>query len=139
MTSAREAGTSIAAPKAWNTRARMRSSTDGASPHAADAIVNTATPATNERRRPTRSVSRPHRMSEAAKTMLYALRTHDSSPIVVSVKDSRIDGKATLTIVASRKARKAPKLATRSTRDGGTRVVATDAIHTSGSEGEPSA
>ena len=70
MTSASEAGTSIAAPKAWNTRARMRNSTDGARPHAADAMVNTATPATNDRRRPTRSVSRPHRMSEAAKTML---------------------------------------------------------------------
>ena len=70
MTRASEAGTSIAAPKAWKTRARMSSSTDGARPHAADATVNTATPATNDRRRPTRSVSRPHRISEAAKTML---------------------------------------------------------------------
>ena len=40
-----------------------------------------------------------------------------------------MDGKATLTMVASRKARKAPKQATRSTRDAGTRprrAAATD-------------
>jgi hypothetical protein len=59
------------------------------------------------------------------------LSTHESSPIVVPEKDSRIEGKATLTIVASRKARNAPKLATRSTRDGGTRVVVAIDIHTS--------
>ena len=46
----------------------MSNSTDGARPHAADATVNTATPATNERRRPTRSVSRPQRISEAINT-----------------------------------------------------------------------
>ncbi len=36
--------------------------------------------------------------------------------------DSRIDGKATLTMVASRNARKAPKQATRRTRDAGIRA-----------------
>jgi hypothetical protein len=38
-----------------------------------------------------------------------------------------MDGKATLTMVASRKARKAPKHATRSTRDAGTRPCRTAA------------
>ena len=70
ITSASEAGTSIAAPNAWTARARMSSSTEGASPHRAEAMVNTATPATNERRRPTMSVRRPQRIRDAAKTML---------------------------------------------------------------------
>ena len=70
MTSAREAGTSIAAPIACTTRAATSSSTEGAAPHRTEASVKIATPVTNERRRPTRSVSRPNTMRNAAKTML---------------------------------------------------------------------
>ena len=117
----------MAAPRAWTMRAATSRSTDGATPQSADATVNSPTPATNARRRPSRSVMRPHTMRKAAKTMLYALRTQERLPIDVVGKDSRIDGKATLTMVASRKARKAPKQATRSTRVGATRADGAEA------------
>ena len=117
-TSASEAGTSIAAPRAWTMRAATSRSSEGAAPQSADATVNSATPVTKARRRPSRSVRRPQTMRKAAKTMLYALSTQERLAIDVVGKDSRIEGNATLTMVASRKARKAPKQATRSTRVG---------------------
>ena len=70
MTSARDAGTSAAAPRAWTIRKTTSISTDGAAPQSTEPSVNTATPPTNDRRRPTRSVSRPKTMRNAAKTML---------------------------------------------------------------------
>ena len=70
MTRARDAGTSIAAPRACTTLAATRSSTVGATPQSTDASVKSSTPDTNDRRRPTRSVSRPKTMRNAAKTML---------------------------------------------------------------------
>ncbi len=50
--------------------------------------------------------------------MLYALRIHDSPPSELPEKSVRMSGKATLTIVASRKASPAPKDATASTAAG---------------------
>ena len=44
MTSASEAGTSIAAPRAWRTRARTSQSTDPAAAHRTDATTNSARP-----------------------------------------------------------------------------------------------
>ena len=69
-TSAKEAGTSMAAPRAWTTRAPMRNATDGESAQTTEATVKTRTPQTNARRRPIRSVIRPNGTRNAAKTML---------------------------------------------------------------------
>ena len=65
-----DVGTSSAAPAACTTRAAIRNSTDGASPHSAEAPTNTPSPQKNIRRRPSRSASRPAGTSNAAKTML---------------------------------------------------------------------
>ena len=46
----------MAAPSAWTTRAATSRSNDGATPQSAEATVNSPTPATNARRRPSRSV-----------------------------------------------------------------------------------
>ena len=69
-TSASDAGTSIAAPSAWTSRNTISAVTEGASAQAAEASVKTLNPATNIRRRPTRSASRPAATRNAAKTML---------------------------------------------------------------------
>ena len=53
----RVSGVTIAAPRPWIARAAISASVLGASAAAADAAVNTASPATNIRRRPNRSPS----------------------------------------------------------------------------------
>ena len=55
--------------------------------------MNTTTATRNVRRRPTRSASRPAGMSSAAKTIVYAFRTHDSDDGADVEKSARIDGK----------------------------------------------
>ena len=71
MTSASEAGTTIAAPIAWTIRAATSSSTLGASAHATDAAVNTSSLSSAYiRLRPSRSAARPAATRNAANTML---------------------------------------------------------------------
>jgi hypothetical protein len=53
------AGTVSAAPTPCTARAAMRNPPDGASPQASDMAENSASPATNTRRRPRRSAARP--------------------------------------------------------------------------------
>ena len=69
-TMAREAGTSIAAPSAWSTRPAISSSRFPATAHHSEASVNSTMPPEYARRRPMRSVSRPHTTRNAANTML---------------------------------------------------------------------
>ena len=65
-----EHGTRIAAPSPWTARAATSRPRPGARPHAADATVNTAKPATNTRRAPTRSPSAPAERMNAANAIV---------------------------------------------------------------------
>jgi hypothetical protein len=69
-TSASDDGTSAAAPTACSIRAATRTPADGASPHSADAAVNTTTAPRNVRRRPIRSASLPAGINSAANTIV---------------------------------------------------------------------
>ena len=65
-----EHGTRIAAPRPWTARAATSTPRPGARPHAADAAVNSAKPATNTRRAPTRSPSAPAERMNAANAIV---------------------------------------------------------------------
>ncbi len=95
MTRASDDGISEAAPAAWSTRKPIKVSAVGATPHAIEAAVKAADPARNTRRCPTRSASLPAGMSNAAKTMVYALRTHDSVDGLDDEKVRVMSGNAT--------------------------------------------
>ena len=60
---------------------------------------------------------RPEATRKAPNTMLYALSTHDIVEVGEWGNEARMLGNATLTIVESRNARKAPKAAMRSTAE----------------------
>ncbi len=74
----REVGSMRAPPVAWRTRAPMRNSRLGAMAHRADAAAKIPSPSRKARLRPARSDQRPAGTRTAAKTMVYALNTHDS-------------------------------------------------------------
>src|SRR5690242_777887 len=78
-----EAGTISPAPPAWTILAPISAAAEGAAPHSREPSVNVARPATKTRRRPTRSAHRPAGTRTAAKTIVYALSTHDSELSVV--------------------------------------------------------
>ncbi|HEX3707179.1 MAG TPA: hypothetical protein VHV76_11165 [Mycobacteriales bacterium] len=65
-----DVGTIIPAPTACATRAPIRKSRPGASPHAAEPATNMPSPRLKTNRRPTRSAHRPAGTSTAAKTMV---------------------------------------------------------------------
>src|SRR6478735_2918782 len=93
-------------------RAATSQPSDGAAAHTADPAVNTRIPLVKTRRLPSTSASRPAGTRNAANTMLYAFNTHDNDAKELPENEVRISGNATLTIVASRKASRAPKDAT---------------------------
>ncbi len=70
MMMASVAGTSIAAPRPWNTRAPISTPPLPASPAASEDSVNTDRPATKNRRRPKTSASRPPASSSPANTRM---------------------------------------------------------------------
>src|SRR6266540_1625946 len=72
-------GMTKAAPAPWNVRAAMSTSTDGASAHAAEATVNSPSPAAKTRRRPYRSPRAAPVISSTAKQRTYALTVHSRS------------------------------------------------------------
>ena len=117
-TSASEAGTTIAAPSAWSTRKTTSRPSEGAIAHSSDAAVKMITPHSNRRLRPSRSAMRPAATRNAANTMLYAFRTHETLAKSASGNDFWMSGNATFTIVASMNASTAPSDATISTRSG---------------------
>ena len=63
------AETAPAPPSPWTKRATISSPCESASPHAADASVNTVTPTRKIRRRPIRSPSRPASSRKLPKVM----------------------------------------------------------------------
>ena len=68
----------------------------------AEAAVNSAEPARKTRRWPILSATLPAGISSAAKTMVYAFNTQESSDAPVSEKVAAMSGKATYKIVVSR-------------------------------------
>src|SRR3954464_13399183 len=90
------------APAACTALADTSQPTPGARPQSREPTVNTASPATSARRRPTRSAHRPAGTSTAANTIVYALRIHDSAPSPAPAYFSPIEGKARLTMNRSR-------------------------------------
>ena len=93
-TTAREAGTSRAAPRPWTIRNKISSSGVAATAHATEATVKSAMPAAKILRRPRRSARRPDATRKAPKTMLYAFSTHDIVEIVEWGNDARMLGNA---------------------------------------------
>ena len=67
---AKPSGARMPAPAPWITRKPISHSTDQAAAHSAEPIVNSARPATKNRRRPNWSASRPIDTSRTANTML---------------------------------------------------------------------
>src|SRR5829696_1656017 len=123
-----EAGIMPAAPAPCTARAAMRASIDGATAQASDAAVNRSTEMTNSLRRPSTSASRPAEVSRAAKSTAYALTTQERVDTEVSGKSSASAGKATLTTVASRNARKVAPDVIINRVDGLTGVMAAEPV-----------
>ena len=98
---ARLAGEITAPPMPCSVRAPISSVRESASAHASDAIANSAVPARNTRRRPSRSAARPPSSRKPANVSVYAFTTH-CRPVVEKPRPPRIDGSATLTIETSR-------------------------------------
>jgi hypothetical protein len=97
-----DAGTIAPAPAACTTRAAISAPTPGASPHSTEPRLNPASPATNSRRRPTRSAHRPAGTSTAANTIVYAFSTQDSELRLVPGYCLLMYGNARLTMNRSR-------------------------------------
>ncbi len=91
----------IAPPMPWTKRAPTSTAWLLASPQAAEASVNSASPARNTRRRPMRSPSRPARSSSPPKAIRYALTTQARLDCV-KPRSLWIEGSATFTTVMSR-------------------------------------
>jgi len=95
------AGDTIAPPSPWNPRATSNSPSDWEIPHTSDATANTAMPAMNSRRRPSRSAARPPSSRNPPKISVYAFRIQER--LCSENPTSRlIVGSATLTMLASR-------------------------------------
>src|SRR5215207_3962349 len=124
-TNASDAGIISAAPTPCTARAASRTPKVGASAASSDATVNVVTPATNRRRRPTTSASRPAGASSAANRIVYSVTTQDSD-VTPTEKSAPRSGTARFVIVTSRKARKAPPHASsRGRRDEGSAELVT--------------
>ncbi len=102
-----------APPRPCTARATIRSSCEFASPQAAEASVNRTIPARNSLRCPKRSPSRPPSSRKPPNVSRYALTTH-ASDVSEKPRSSRIDGRATPTIVTSRTIIRSPRQSTRS-------------------------
>ena len=97
----RAAGETIAPPSPCAPRATSSMPSDCESPQISEAAANSAMPAMNSRRRPSRSARRPPSSRKPPNISVYAFRTHER---LCSEKptSSLIVGSATLTTVASR-------------------------------------
>src|SRR3954449_4374964 len=94
------AGETSAAPRPCTPRAKISTSPELARALAADAALKSAMPIRNSLRRPMRSAARPPRSRKPPNIRVYALTIHCSCSVVRS-RSVWIDGRATLTIVAS--------------------------------------
>ena len=95
-----EHGTSTAAPAPCRARAATSTGRLGASPHSADAAVNTTKPAVKTRLAPTRSPSAPAERISAANASVYALTIHCTA-LTPPPSAAPIDLPATLTTLTS--------------------------------------
>jgi len=78
--SASEVGISTAAPAACTTREATSQPIPGDTAHSTEPTVKTVSPSRKPALWPPRSASLPATTSSAAKTIAYALSTHDSDP-----------------------------------------------------------
>ena len=95
------AGATIAAPAPCTTRAAISSTGSCASPPARLARENAIRPATNMRRRPSRSAARPPRMRRPPNEMAYPVTIHWTASAGMCSSRS-IEGSATFTMLKSR-------------------------------------
>jgi hypothetical protein len=95
------AGATMAAPAPCMTRAAISSTGSLASPPARLARENAIRPATNMRRRPSRSAARPPRIRRPPNEMAYPVTTHCTASAGMCSSRS-IEGSATFTMLKSR-------------------------------------
>ena len=95
------AGASSAPPSPCNARKPTSEPDDQAKPLSRELAAKRASPATNMRRRPSRSASRPPSSSAPPKKMAYAVITH-CSPVSEKPRSDWIEGSATFTMATSR-------------------------------------
>src|SRR5580765_187658 len=117
-TTAREAGTSAAAPRAWITRKATSRLALGAKAQSTEASVKATRPIRNTRRRPNRSAIRPDGTRAAASAIVYADNVQDIVAKETAGKLARMSSKATKRTWVSRNTMKAARLATASTAQG---------------------
>ena len=101
MISASVLGTSSAPAIPWIARPAISQPLLGATAHSSENTPNATTPIANTRRRPNRSPSEPPTSSSDESVSRYASTTHCCTARP-PCRLARIDGSATLTIVASR-------------------------------------
>jgi hypothetical protein len=97
----RAAGVIAAAPSPWTARAPISTALEPASPHSSEANVNSATPTSSMRLRPSTSANRPHNNRSAPNVSMYEFATHVSSADD-KPRSACIGGIASRTIAASR-------------------------------------
>ena len=95
------AGVMIAAPNPCTARATISIPSDCASPQTSEAIVKSATPTMNTRRRPSRSAARPASKRNPPNAIEYAVMTHCRFSRE-KWSERLIEGRATFTIETSR-------------------------------------
>ena len=95
------AGATMAAPAPCTTRAAISSTGSWASPPARLASENATRPATNMRRRPSRSAARPPRIRRPPNEMAYPVTIHCTASAGMCSSRS-IEGSATFTMLKSR-------------------------------------
>ena len=101
----------IAPPTPCAARAINRNSCEFATPQASEAAVKSAIPIRNSRRCPKRSPSRPPSSRKPPNVSRYAFTTH-ASDVCEKPRSSRIDGRATFTIVPSSTIIRSPRQST---------------------------
>ena len=103
-----ETADATAPPMPCTALAVSRRPCDVARPQQSEASVNSAMPATNRRRWPYRSPSRPPSSRKPPNVSRYALTTH-ASDVCENPRSALIDGSATFTIVVSRTIIRVPR------------------------------
>src|SRR4051794_1466784 len=118
MSRATDAGTKKAAPAPCTMRLTTSKTTFGAMPHRNEPHRNTARPAVNIPRRPTRAPVRPPGTRSAPNTIEEPGITHAHDAWLACGYDASRSGKATFTMDRSSAAMKAPTAVTANTTDG---------------------
>lgn len=107
-----------AAPAACRTRKPTSAPRSDVSAHAAEAAVNTRSPARNPRLLPIRSLTRPAGTNSAANVIAYALRIHERSDRSSTPSETAMSPRATLTMNRSKPESSTPTATTAITAGG---------------------